>query len=338
VHATVSLSSLAISNVHQTCVESCLGREIDASPIVSLLGAMTPPPSDSCVISIVMPVYNGESTVSAAIQSILNQDFADFEILVVNDGSTDGSARKIEEFAHDPRLKVLEHPEGANRGASASRLLALLQARGEFIAFLDADDEFLPGKLSRHVAILRRHPEVLLVHGRVTRRTDDPSMAGWTLNLGEEQRIYDMTREKYFLRRNYICNSTVVCRRSALLLQEDAPPVMIGQAEDWVLWICVACRGLLCYDPEPLTFYAYHEGAFTHRMLRKPGAVELTAIEFYLCILPRLPRLSMRLRALFALLYNLTALAEIRRGPVLKRGLAARCLNWIFNQVRKKTS
>jgi len=297
---------------------------------------MTTLADPKCLVSVIMPVYNAQDTVSAGIASILNQNVPGCEVIVVNDGSTDGTAQKLEAFRNDPRVTVLTHPGGANCSASASRRLALLHAQGEFIAFLDADDEYLPGKLSHHLDLLRRHPEVLLVHGRVTRRTGDPVVAGWTLDLGEELRIYDMTREPYFLRRNFICNSTVVCRASALRTEEDAPPVMIGGGEDWVLWNCIACRGLVCYDPQPLTIYAYHTGSFTHRLFSKPGAVELTAIEFYLCMLPRLPRLSMRLRALFALAYNLTALAELRRGPVLKRGLCARWLERVFSLVRKK--
>jgi glycosyltransferase involved in cell wall biosynthesis len=292
--------------------------------------------TNSRVVSVVVPVYNGEKTIERAIRSALDQKIEGCEILVVNDGSTDGTATKIEAFRTHPQIRVLQHPGGANCSVTASRLLALREARGEFIAFLDADDEYLPGKLTRHIEILQQNQQVVLVHGRVQRLSDDPAMGEWTLDLGEEPEIYDLSKKKYFLRRNYICNSTVVCRRSALRPDEDSPPVMIGGGEDWVIWNCVSFRGRFYYDPMPLTIYAFHSGSFTHRLLRRPGAVELTAIEFYLCMLPRLPRLGMRLRALIALLYNLTALMELRRGPALKRGLGARVLNGFFSLLKKK--
>jgi glycosyltransferase involved in cell wall biosynthesis len=289
----------------------------------------------ACVVSVVLPVFNSVGTVEAAIGSVLDQRISGLEVLVVDDGSTDGSAASIEKFVSRPEVRVLRHPEGRNLSVTASRLLALTQARGEFVAFLDSDDEYLPGKLSRHIDILRRHPEVMLVHGRVVRRTDDPAAAGWTLDLGEEPEIYDLTKKSYFLRRNYICNSTVVCRRSAILPEADSPPVMIGGGEDWVIWNCVALRGLLYYDPLPLTIYSYHVDSFTHRLHRRPGAVELTAIEFYLCMLPRLPKLSYKMRALFALLYNLNSLMNLRRGPVIKQGQLARVLARVFEMVKR---
>jgi glycosyltransferase involved in cell wall biosynthesis len=291
--------------------------------------------AEPCVVSVILPVYNGEKFIQRAMESLLIQDVAGCEILVVNDGSTDGTAAKLEGYTSLPQVKILTHPGGGNRGLCTSRRLALLQARGEFLAFLDADDEYLPGKLARHIEFLRGNPDVLLVHGPVRRRSDNPADDGWTFDMGREAQTYDLTQTRHFLRRNYMCNSTVVCRRSALRTEEDVPPVMLGGSEDWVPWNCIGLRGLFHYDPEPLTIYADHADSITYRILRKPGAVEMTAIEFYLCMLPRLPHLRMRLRACVALLYYLHALAELRRGPVLPRGPVARLLDFLFRRIKR---
>ena len=295
-------------------------------------------PAYPCVVSVVLPAYNAEKFILRALQSALDQGVEGCEILIVNDGSTDQTAAKLALLSDNPQVRLLSHPGSVNRSVCASRRLALQEARGEFVAFLDADDEYLPGKLARHIKILRENPQVALVHGPVQRRTEEPDTdALWTLNLGPKAEIYDLTQKSYFLRRNFICNSSVVCRRSALRPEDDLPLNMIGGGEDWVLWNCIAFRGLFYYDPEPLTIYAYHSASFTHRLHQRPGAAELTAIEFYLSMITRLPRLSMQFRVIFALIYHLNALAEIRRSQRKKTGPLRRLLQHIFDRVKRTT-
>jgi len=297
---------------------------------------MIDPPVYPCFISVVLPAYNAEKFVLRALQSALDQKVEGCEILVINDGSTDQTAAILAGFKDHPQVRLLSHPGGANRSVSASRRLALLEARGEFIAFLDADDEYLPGKLARHIKILRDNPQVALVHSRVERRIEGSDKeTPWTLDLGTEPEIYDLTKKSYFLRRNFICNSSVVCRRSAVQPEHDFPPVMIGGGEDWVVWNCIAFRGLFYYDPEPLIIYAYHSASFTHRLYQRPGALELTAIEFYLAMVTRLPRFIMRLRAIGALIYHLNALAELREGQQKRRGLLRRLLQHILDRAKR---
>jgi glycosyltransferase involved in cell wall biosynthesis len=122
--------------------------------------------ADPCV-SVIIIAYNGEAYLAQAIDSVLAQTFQDFELLVVDDGSRDRTRRIAEAYrtAQRPRVRVLSHDDNGNHGMSAARNLGLSQARGEFIAFLDADDVWLPEKLAEQVAILRNRPEVGLVYG-----------------------------------------------------------------------------------------------------------------------------------------------------------------------------
>jgi glycosyltransferase involved in cell wall biosynthesis len=102
--------------------------------------------------SIVMPVFNRRVTVRRAIDSCLGQDFAAFEVLVVDDGSRDGTAEAVAEYS-DPRVRLILH--AINRGANPARNTAVRASRGEWVIYLDSDDEMLPGCLSRihqHVA------------------------------------------------------------------------------------------------------------------------------------------------------------------------------------------
>ncbi len=104
-------------------------------------------------VSIVVPVYNRATTLPRAIASVLLQDFTDWELVLVDDGSTDGG---IDAVLADgaPRIRALRHP--INRGAPAARNTGIAAAQGDLIAFLDSDDEWLPGKLSAQIALLER--------------------------------------------------------------------------------------------------------------------------------------------------------------------------------------
>jgi glycosyltransferase involved in cell wall biosynthesis len=122
------------------------------------------PPSVSAIII----AFNGEAFLGEAIDSVVAQSFCDYELLIVDDGSTDGTRALAEGYARRRPgvVRVLRHADGGNHGTGATRNLGLAHARGEFIAFLDADDVWAPGKLAAQVAILRAHPEVGLAYGR----------------------------------------------------------------------------------------------------------------------------------------------------------------------------
>lgn len=107
-------------------------------------------------VSVIIPTYNREETIARAIQSVLKQTFQDFEIIVVDDGSTDRTRAVVEGFC-DPRIRYLRHEQ--NRGAAAARNTGIRTARGAYLAFLDSDDEWLPEKLSEQIAVLQSAPD-----------------------------------------------------------------------------------------------------------------------------------------------------------------------------------
>jgi glycosyltransferase involved in cell wall biosynthesis len=119
------------------------------------------------MISIIVPFLNAEQFLQEAIESVLAQTYEDWELLLVDDGSTETSPEIALQYVqqHPKKVRYLEHPGHLNRGASASRNLGSNNAKGEYIAFLDADDIWLPHKLGQQVAILKANPEVALVYG-----------------------------------------------------------------------------------------------------------------------------------------------------------------------------
>ena len=139
-------------------------------------------------LSVLIPAYNAAATIGVAIRSILNQSFGDFELLVCDDGSSDDTIRVAEGIA-DSRMRIIRH--GTNRGVAATRNTLLREARGAYIAWLDADDIALPGRLERQHAYLEAHPEVDLLFGWIRVRnaafekvrfpTDEALLAAWLL-------------------------------------------------------------------------------------------------------------------------------------------------------------
>ena len=119
-------------------------------------------------VTAIIVVRDGEPYLAEAIESVLSQTLDDWELLVVDDGSTDRTPDIVRSYAERTRsrIRLLAHPDGANLGIAASRNRGIASARGRYIAFLDADDVWLPEKLAEQVAILDSDPELGLVYGR----------------------------------------------------------------------------------------------------------------------------------------------------------------------------
>jgi glycosyltransferase involved in cell wall biosynthesis len=132
-----------------------------------MLETQRPENSGAPRVSVIMIFLNGETFLAEAIESVIAQTFKDWEFLLVDDGSGPAATAIAKDYAarYSGKIHYLEHPEHANRGMSATRNLGIRHARGELIAFLDADDIWLPTKLAEHVPLLEKHRDVDLVCG-----------------------------------------------------------------------------------------------------------------------------------------------------------------------------
>jgi glycosyltransferase involved in cell wall biosynthesis len=137
-------------------------------------------------VSVILPIYNRSATVGRCLGSILAQSFSDFELIAVDDASTDNSVQAVAAFT-DPRIRLLRHEQ--NAGPSAARNTALRAARGEIVALIDSDDEWLPEKLERQVAFLAERGadisvcEYFLVEGGRTQPWPLPEPPSWRDDL-----------------------------------------------------------------------------------------------------------------------------------------------------------
>ncbi len=224
-------------------------------------------------ISVIMPVYNVEAFVGAAIESVLQQTWTDFELLIVDDCSPDRSMEICQQYTSDPRIRLIRNPQ--NRGLAGARNSGIRHARGDLLAFLDSDDLWEPGKLAQHVAHLDANPQVGVSFSRSAFIHPDGSAAG----CYQMPRLHDI-EPGYYLCRNPIGNGSAPVIRRAVMLQISYPLPRNGthepayfdeqfrQSEDIECWIRIALTTHWVIEgiPEPLTLYRLNAGGLSAQL------------------------------------------------------------------------
>lgn len=202
-------------------------------------------------VSVVMPVYNAAAFLPTTVASVQAQSFADWELIAVDDGSTDASAQLLAEVAAaDLRIRVLKTP--GNRGAGVARNLAMDIARGRFVAFLDADDLWHPEKLARHLEWLQAHPAGLSYTAYQRQSTPDAALVA--KGVGVPSRV----NYRQLLVTNVIGCSTAIIDR-AIIGEMRMPDLRLRQ--DFAFWLAILRQhGPACGLPATLTTYRVHAG------------------------------------------------------------------------------
>ena len=185
-------------------------------------------------VSVIIPTYNHRDYVAATLGSVLAQTFNDYEIIVVNDGSTDDTANVLKSVVGADRIRYIEQPNG---GPSAARNRGIAEARGEFIALLDDDDLWPADKLEWQVELMRLNPQAVLVYGcmeaigemRPYRHPGADAPSGWVLDR--------------FLSDGWIRSpGQTLIRKSALDEIDGFDPRLWG-TDDWDLYIRLSGTG-----------------------------------------------------------------------------------------------
>jgi glycosyltransferase involved in cell wall biosynthesis len=196
-------------------------------------------------VSVIMPVYNVEAYVAEAIQSVLNQTFTDFELIIVDDGGSDTSVEICKSF-DDPRIHIVHQK---NRGLAGARNSGIAEARGRYIALLDSDDRWRPEKLSLHVIHLNNNPDIG-VSFCPSRFIDE---RGNALRMKQNPQLNDIRSETIFCRNPVGNGSAPVLRRSemdkvAFRCPNDSARTCwfdenFRQSEDIELWMRLSVQG-----------------------------------------------------------------------------------------------
>lgn len=205
-------------------------------------------------VSVVIPVYNGEKFLSEAIESVINQTYSNWEIIVVNDGSTDGSIDILSNYNRKLSWKFYVINQ-KNYGPSIARNRAITKAKGEYIAFLDSDDTWLPEKLKKQVEFLELNRNIVLVYSDCYIIDSNGSM--------EENNYFYRTKPfkgktlHNLLNNNFIPTSTVILRRR-ILNDIGLFNIKFRISQDYDLWLRIAEKYTIDFLDEPLAKYRFH--------------------------------------------------------------------------------
>ncbi|MBX0331704.1 glycosyltransferase [Pontibacter sp. HSC-14F20] len=205
-------------------------------------------------VSVVMPVYNGEAYLREAVDSILHQTFPDFELLIINDGSTDGTLAILDQLSEDERVRVL-HNDG-NQGLTYTRNRGLASSRGAYIAMLDSDDVAHPQRLAKQVAFLNANPDFAMVGSYIDLITPEGQFIRTQCYPTEPECIPSL-----LLFQNNFAQSSVMLRRSAIPAEgyrNDFPP-----SEDYDFWVRIASTHKVANLAERLVDYREHPGGIS---------------------------------------------------------------------------
>ena len=221
--------------------------------------------STAPVISVVMPVYNAERYVARAVASICEQTFSDFEFIIVNDGSTDGTLAILQDFAkRDARIKLISRPNTGVVGASND---ALAPARGELIARMDGDDIAMPTRFEKQVRYMRAHPECAALGSWVRMiDTDDDPVRIYRVPLGHD----DIDRALF--ETWAIFHPTMMTRRE-LIMRVGGYREPFAALEDLDLLLRLSEHGRLANLPEPLVQYRQHASSMCLSQSRRMNSI-----------------------------------------------------------------
>lgn len=220
------------------------------------MGAMSDDSSSEPVVSVLLAVYNGVPAVHQAIDSILEQTFRDFELLILDDASTDGTWDLLQAVAaQDARVRLLRHDRNEGLTRSLNEMLAV--ARGRYIARQDADDLSLPDRLARQVAVLEARPDAVLVTGNYAEIDPDGTVVR-TIYRDVPPRV---TAWVLLFHNTIAAHSLVMLRREAVR-RAGGYDETYTTAQDYALWLRLMDLGDLVILPDVLL-----------RLRQRPGSI-----------------------------------------------------------------
>jgi glycosyltransferase involved in cell wall biosynthesis len=207
-------------------------------------------------VSVIIPAYNAAPYTVEAIESVLNQTFKDFEIIVVDDGSTDNTKELLQPYVDDCRINYIYKENG---GASSARNMGIRASKGQYIACLDCDDLWLPEKLEICTEFLENNPKIGLVYTRVFFIDSHGNNVGTSGGRCKSGMIF----EKLIVK-NFIMNSTPVVKKECFtkvgLFDES-----VFHPADWDMWLRISEHYPIIYLDKILTKYRIRESRYFER-------------------------------------------------------------------------
>ena len=211
------------------------------------------------IISVIIPVYNGEKTIIETIESVLKQTFTDWELIIINDGSTDQTLDIVNRI-QDSRIQVVSYP---NAGLSASRNRGIAKARGEYISFIDADDLWTADKLEFQLKALEENPQAVLAYSW----TDCIDESGQLRGPGSHSTVSGDVYATLLLN-NFLENGSNPLIRTKVFTEVGGFDESLNSAEDWDMWLRLAARYPFVVVPFPHILYRVYRTSMSANVLR----------------------------------------------------------------------
>lgn len=205
------------------------------------------------MISVVIPLYNKEASIAHTLESVLAQTYQDFEVVVVDDGSTDNGPAVVEKFT-GPRIRLVRQPNG---GVSAARNKGIEEAKGEYVAFLDADDEWETTCLETQHDLVIEYPECTVFSVSYKFRYDNGRISNPLINhltFKEETGVLNNYFRVASDSHPPICTISVMVKKESLQ-SIGGFPVGIAQGEDLLTWTKLALMNKIAYSKRQLAIY-----------------------------------------------------------------------------------
>jgi len=225
-------------------------------------------------VSVCIPTYNGAEFVAKAIESVLAQTFADFELLVVDDSSDDTTMDIVRSFT-DPRMRISRNEQRLGIPRNWNRCLSL--ARGEYVCLFHQDDVMLPENLERKIEVLASDVAISFVHSAAEVLVEDSAQTA--LDNWIEDTDHDFITDgvtyfrKLFFRGNLVCAPTVVARCQRLL-DLGGFDEQLGYTPDYEMWMKACVEGRVAFLSQPLVLYRWHSKNASHAYRFERGAEE----------------------------------------------------------------
>ena len=218
-------------------------------------------------VSIIIPTYNRAKSLGFAIQSILDQTYQDFEVIIVDDYSSDNTERIVRGF-QDQRISFIRHPE--NRGSGCARNTGIKRAKGRLIAFQDSDDIWLPSKLMKQIeALSKASDEVGVVYTGYIQKDSDVEKYFPESHVKEKQN--NILRQ--LVKGNFVGTPTAIVKRECFekagMFDEE-----LSNLEDWELWLRIAKDYLFIFIDEPLVIASLGYDSITRNLKARTASLE----------------------------------------------------------------
>ena len=208
-------------------------------------------------ISVVIPAYNAEKTIMETIESVRQQTFTDFELIVINDGSSDSTAELVSSVVDD-RLRLLSYE---NSGLPTARNRGIAQASGAFVAFLDADDLWTPDKLELQLEALQKHPDAGVAYS-------------WTMHMSQDGKVihdgdfasFEGNVYAELLVSNFLASGSNPLIRTEAIESVGGFDPALASAEDWEYWLRLAAQWAFVLVPKRQIFYRHSSTSISARV------------------------------------------------------------------------